>query len=79
VKDRYGRLLGFLDRDQPDTQAAQRLGSYNERRLGAGWVSPYFIWPNINPFREAGSVVGAVPRPGSAAELAESDTSQTPS
>jgi hypothetical protein len=75
VMDRYGRLLGFLHPDQPDTPAGQRFGSYNERLLAAGWVSPYFIWPNINPFRGAGSVVAAVPRPGSAAELAASDAS----
>jgi endonuclease YncB( thermonuclease family) len=75
VMDRYGRLLGFLHPDQPDTPAGQRLGSYNERLLAAGWVSAYFIWPNINPFRRAGSVVAAVPRPGGAAELAENDAS----
>lgn len=55
--------------------AAQRFGSYNERLLAAGWVSPYFIWPNINPFRRAGSVTAAVPPPGGAAELAERDGS----
>ncbi|MDN5929693.1 MAG: hypothetical protein L0I24_01265 [Pseudonocardia sp.] len=75
VMDRYGRLLGYLHPDQPDTTAAQRFGSYNERLLAAGWVSPYFIWPNINPFRRAGSVTAAVPPSGGAAELAEHDGS----
>jgi hypothetical protein len=73
--DRYGRLLGYLQPDQPDTPVAQRQGSYNERLLAAGWVSPYFIWPNINPFRRAGSITAAVPRPGGAAELAQADAS----
>ena len=55
--------------------AGQRFGSYNERLLAAGWVSPYFIWLNVNPFRRAGSIVAAVPRPGTAAELAATDSS----
>jgi hypothetical protein len=61
--------------DQPNTPDAQRLDSYNERLLAAGWVSPYFIWPNINPFRRAGSITEAVRPPGGAAELAERDVS----
>lgn len=73
VMDRYGRMLAYLQPDQPDTPAAQRLGTYNERLLAAGWVSPYFIWPNINPFLEQPSVVDAVPPPGGAAELAAND------
>jgi len=71
VMDRYGRLLGYIHPDQPDVPREQRLDSYNERLLEQGWVSPYFIWPNINPFRRAGSVEGAVPAPGTAAELAQ--------
>jgi hypothetical protein len=38
-------------------------------------VSPYFIWLNVNPFRRAGSITMAVPRPGGAAELAQADSS----
>ena len=53
VMDRYGRLLGYLQPDQPNTPAGQRLGSYNERLVKAGWVGPYFIWPNSNPWRKA--------------------------
>ena len=54
---------------------AQRLGSYNERLLAAGWVSPYFIWPNTNPWREAPAIVDAVPRPGTATQAAAADPS----
>ena len=60
VMDRYGRLLGYIQPDQPNTVAGQRLGSYNERLLKAGWVSPYFIWPNTNPWRKAPAIVDAV-------------------
>lgn len=73
VMDRYGRLLGYLHPNQPNTPAGQRLLSYNERLLQQGWLTPYFIWPNINPFREAPSIVDAVPAPGSAADLAATD------
>ena len=46
--DRYGRLLAFVHPDQPAGQP--RLPSYNDRSLTAGVASPYFIWPNIDPF-----------------------------
>jgi hypothetical protein len=68
--DRYGRLLGYIQPDQPNTSAGRRFGSYNERLLAAGGVSPYFIWPNINPFRRASSITDAVPAPGGLAQLA---------
>jgi hypothetical protein len=38
-------------------------------------VSPYFIWPNVNPFRRAPSVTEAVPAPGTAAQLAARERS----
>lgn len=60
VLDGYGRFLCFLNRDQP--RGARPL-SYNERLLQAGQVVPYFIWPNVSPFREQASLVDAVPRP----------------
>jgi len=69
VMDRFGRLLGYLHPSQPNTPAADRLLSYNERLLQQGWVTPYFIWPNINPFRAAPSLPDAVPQPGTAAHL----------
>lgn len=48
VFDRYGRLLAYLNCDQP--QIENRLLFYNERLLKAGFAAPYFIWPNINVF-----------------------------
>jgi hypothetical protein len=72
--DRYGRLLGFINRYQPDPLSPEeRPPSYNERLLRAGRVAPYFIWPNINPFRRQGSPVQAVIPPGEANQMAEED------
>lgn len=34
-------------------------------------VSPYFIWPNVDPFRKSTGLEDAVPRPGGAAALAD--------
>jgi len=73
VLDRNGRLLGYVKPDQPDVPAEQRLGSYNERLLAAGWASPYFIWPNTSPWRAAPAIVDAVPAPGTAARAAAAD------
>jgi len=39
--------------------------------LKTGWVTPYFIWPNIDPFRRHGSLLDAVPAPGTASTVAE--------
>jgi hypothetical protein len=39
--------------------------------LAAGWVTPYFIWPNIDPFRRQGSLLEAVLGPGTANTVAE--------
>ena len=72
VFDRFGRFLAFLNRNQPNpTIPGPRPPSYNERQLASGRVLPYFIWPNINPFREADSVANAVPQPGTANTIAE--------
>ena len=72
VMDGFGRLLCFLNRQQPSaTDPAPRPRSYNERLLEAGWVTPYFIWPNIDPFRRQGSLIDAVLAPGTANTLAE--------
>ncbi|MDQ3302315.1 MAG: hypothetical protein M3518_03060 [Actinomycetota bacterium] len=71
VMDRYGRFLCYVNREQPDAdEPSPRPRSYNERLLAAGVVSPYFIWPNVDPFVRKPSVADAVPAPGSAAELA---------
>jgi endonuclease YncB( thermonuclease family) len=66
VIDGYGRLLCYLNRDQP---RPPRPPSYNERLLVAGEVLPYFIWPNVDPFRVQPSLVAAVPRPGASPPL----------
>ena len=71
VMDRYGRLLCFINRYQAE---GERPLSYNERLLQAGVISPYFIWPNINPFREKGSLVNAVIEPKKAKDEAQRDT-----
>jgi hypothetical protein len=74
IMDRYGRLLCFINRDQPNrTDPEPRPRSYNERLLEAGRVSPYFIWPNINPFGVRESVAAAVIPPGAASDTANED------
>ena len=70
VMDRYGRLLCFINRDQPE---GVRPLSYNERLLQAGMVNPYFIWPNVNPFREKRPLIKAVIEPNAANDEAERD------
>ncbi|RJL25179.1 thermonuclease family protein [Bailinhaonella thermotolerans] len=71
IIDRYGRLLCYVNREQRETP---RPPTYNERLLAAGHAAPYFIWPNVNPFRrQAAHPAEAVPRPGGARALAESD------
>ena len=75
VTDRYGRLLCYVHPDQRGTPRDQRLLSYNERMLQQGWVSPYLIWPNVNPFRAAPSLVEAVIEPRTAHQRAEAEES----
>ncbi len=73
VFDGFGRFLAFVNRNQPSaTVPGPRPPSYNERQLAAGRALPYFIWPNVNPFREAPTVVDAVPAPGTARKVGES-------
>jgi hypothetical protein len=72
VFDRYGRFLAFANRNQPDANVpAVRPPSYNERMMQLGRVLPYFIWPNINPFREFDTVTDAVPTPGTANQIGQ--------
>ena len=74
VMDRYGRFLGYLNRFQPDENDPEpRPRSYNERLLEAGVANPYFIWPNVDPFRAPSSLAAAVPEPGTASQLASGD------
>jgi hypothetical protein len=73
VFDRYGRFLAFLNRNQPSANApSPRPRPYNERQLQAGRAPAFFIWPNISPFREAETILDAVPRPGTGNTVAES-------
>jgi hypothetical protein len=72
VFDRFGRFLAFVNRNQPSpTVPGPRPRSYNERQLANGRALPFFIWPNVNPFRDADTVADAVPRPGTANTIAE--------
>ncbi len=74
IMDQYGRLLCFINRDQPNpTKPSPRPKAYNERLLKTAMVSPYFIWPNINPFRKEKSVIAAVLEPGTANDVANKD------
>lgn len=57
--DGYGRFLCYVHPDQPNTPPAQRKRSYNERMLSTGFSAPYFIFPNVDPFRSRGSPLNA--------------------
>jgi len=37
--------------------------SYNELMLQAGMAAPYFIWPNLDPFKKQPNLLDAVPAP----------------
>ena len=72
VFDRFGRFLAFVNRNQPSANVpAPRPRPYNERMLQAGRVLPFFVWPNVSPFRDADTVADAVPAPGTANVIAE--------
>jgi hypothetical protein len=72
IMDGYGRLLCFINRAQAEEDVPEpRPPSYNERLLNGGFVTPYFIWPNIDPFRRQQRLADAVPKPGTARRLAE--------
>jgi endonuclease YncB( thermonuclease family) len=62
IMDGNGRFLCFLDRENKPHELEGRL-TYNERMLESGYATPYFIWPNVNPFRRKRSLIGAVPPP----------------
>jgi endonuclease YncB( thermonuclease family) len=64
VMDRYGRFLCYVNRYQPDAASpAPRPLTYNERLLAGGHLTPYFIWPNLDPYLAAASLPDAVPAP----------------
>jgi len=74
VMDGYGRFLGYLNREQPNPNEPEpRPLTYNERLLKAGQAFPYFIWPNVNPFKKADTILDAVPKPGTQRTQAEND------
>ena len=75
VMDGYGRFLCYINREQPDrNQPEPRPLSYNERLLELGRAFPYFIWPNVNPYRRANIISDAVIPPGMAKTLADDDS-----
>lgn len=73
VMDGYGRLLAYVNRDE-EAPAARPL-TYNERLLASGHALPYFIWPNVNPFRRQRTLRASVPEAGRAREVVESEAS----
>jgi len=73
VFDRNGRFLAFVNRNQPDpNNPGPRPDSYGERMLQTGHTLPFFIWPNIDPFRKFASIADAVLAPNTANTVAES-------
>ena len=75
IMDRYGRFLCYINRNQPDPNIpAPRPPSLNERLLMSGIAFPYFIWPNINPWRSQGSKAQAVLQPNTANDVADGDS-----
>ena len=72
VFDSFGRFLAFINRNQPNANnPGPRPLPYNERMLENGAALPYFIWPNIDPFRDSSSLLDAVIAPGTANQVAE--------
>jgi hypothetical protein len=72
VFDSFGRFLAFINRNQPDANnPGPRPLSYNERMLEVGATLPYFIWPNVDPFRASESLPEAVLSPGTANDVAQ--------
>ena len=73
--DGYGRLLAYINRNQRSATVPEpRPKSYNERQLVQGSALPYFIWPNVNPFRRQSSLLDAVLAPGTAADVGEAES-----
>jgi hypothetical protein len=70
VVDRYGRFLAFINVDLPNSSKTERPLTYNERQLGAGCASPYFIWPNLDPFMKATNLLNAAFSPADVKRVA---------
>ncbi|MFN7103558.1 MAG: hypothetical protein ACK4N1_13155 [Pseudorhizobium sp.] len=69
VFDSYGRLLAFVNTDEKD--AARRPRLYNERQIALGMATPFFIWPNVDPFRGQPSVTEAALPPKALRRMAK--------
>lgn len=69
VIDRYGRLLAYINVNVEDPKTAPAR-TYNERMLALGFASPYFIWPNLDPFKQQLNMFDAVPVPENLAAVA---------
>lgn len=71
VFDAHGRFLAYINRNQPNgSTPSPRPPTYNERMLESGAALPYFIWPNIDPFR-AKPLLDAVLAPRTANQVAQ--------
>lgn len=73
IMDRYGRFLGYIDREKSKEELEKDDLTYNEIMLRKGLASPYFIWPNINPFRGIESLTKAVYPPNKFKEKINED------
>ncbi len=58
IMDSFGRLLCYVNTHVENRD--ERRPDYNYRMLEAGATLPYFIWPNVNPFRKESSLVAAL-------------------
>ncbi|MGK8524908.1 hypothetical protein ACRS6B_26720 [Nocardia asteroides] len=74
VFDSHGRFLAFVNRNQknPDVPSPRPV-SYNERQLQHGVALPFFVWPNLDPFRDL-TLLDAVLEPGTANDVAENSS-----
>lgn len=76
IMDRYGRLLCWLHQDLPRDQRGDRI-SYNEEMLKTGKAAPYFIFPNINPFRRK-PLLESIPDPSNFKRYVEEEDPSLP-
>lgn len=75
VMDSYGRFLCYVNRDQPQPNDPEpRPLTYNERLLKSGHALPYYIWPNVNPWRKQPSIIEAVVPPSQAKTMSDDDS-----
>jgi endonuclease YncB( thermonuclease family) len=58
VLDGYGRPLVFVNTEEKDPARRPKL-TYNERLIARGAAAPFFIWPNVDPFRERPRITDA--------------------